>query len=370
MYPELFSPIRIGTLELRNRLVMPPMVLRKGAMDGSVTPEVVDHYAALEDLGLIVVEATVVSPEGRLAKEQLGIFEDRHVEGLSKVVKVIHGKGAAASIQIHHAGRNTSDENTFGLPVLGPSAFSSKRVTARELTEPDIERIISAFVSAAKRARIAGFDAVELHGAHGYLVSQFLSPLSNHRADRWGGSLPNRARFLRQIVSRILASESGLFLYCRLGVADGEQGGLRLSEGIEVAHMLKEDGLPLLHVSSGFGSPPPVAPKGSPYSNRIHLAMEVKKSVGIPVIGVGDVLDPDLAQDLLKSGAVDLVAIGRPLLVDPQWARKAREGRAEEIVRCRNCTACHRFMHPERCPAAKGLARPEGDMRPQGAPVA
>jgi NADPH2 dehydrogenase len=355
-YPDIFSPIRVGSLLLRNRIVMPPMVLRQGAPDGSVTKEVLEHYAEPDDLGLVVVEATVVSPEGRLAREQLGIFEDRHVEGLSKVAAAIHGKGAAASIQIHHAGRSTTEENTFGLPLVAPSPFSSKRATARGLTEPEIERIISAFVSAAGRARRAGFDAVELHAAHGYLMSQFLSPISNRRSDRWGGNLENRVRFIREIVSRIKASQPGLFLYCRLGVADGEPGGLGLAEGMEIARMLKEDGLPLLHVSSGFGNPPPVAPKGSTYSNRVHLAMEVRKVVGIPVIGVGDIQDPDLAQALLEKSDVDLVAVGRPLLVDPRWARKAREGRAHEIIPCGNCAACRRFLHPERCPAVK--ARP------------
>ncbi len=355
-YPRIFTPLQIGTLRLANRLVMPPMVVRKASHDGSVTPETLEHYASHPGVGMVVVEATVVSPEGRLTREQLGLFEDRHVQGMAALAEIIHKNGAAASVQIHHAGRNTTEENTFGLPLVAPSAYSSKRGSARELSEPEIEGIIQAFVRAAERARQAGFDAVEVHAAHGYLVSQFLSPLANRRADRWGGSLENRARFLREILGRIRSSADGLTAYCRLGVADGEQGGLTLEEGIEVARMLEEDGVRLLHVSSGIGNPPPIAPQGSPYSNRFHLAAAVKKVVGIPVLGVGDIRFPEQAETALENKMVDLVAVGRELLVDSQWAVKAREGRADQILPCRSCTFCHRFLHPERCPATKGKA--------------
>jgi 2,4-dienoyl-CoA reductase-like NADH-dependent reductase (Old Yellow Enzyme family) len=330
---------------------MPPLVVRLGARDGTVTKKVLDHYSARSGLGLIVVEATVVSPEGRLAKEQLGLFEDCHVEGMTRLAAVIHSTGAAASIQIHHAGRNTLDEHTFGLALVAPSAHQSKRTTARALTKPEIERIIADFVSAARRARAAGFDAVEIHGAHGYLVSQFLSPLANQRSDRWGGSLENRARFLRRIVAGIASLRNGLVVYCRLGVADGEPGGFTLEEGIRVARMLKDDGVRLLSVSHGIGGPPPSAPEESPFSPLAHLAMTIRTEVGLRVIGVGNFLLPELAEKAVANDALDLVAIGRGLLVDPQWAIKAREGRAEEIIPCRSCKTCHRFHHPERCPA-------------------
>jgi 2,4-dienoyl-CoA reductase-like NADH-dependent reductase (Old Yellow Enzyme family) len=237
---------------------------------------------------------------------------------------------------------------------VAPSPHSTKRGSARELTETEIERIIEAYVSAARRAREAGFDAVELHAAHGYLISQFLSPLSTQRADRGGVSLENRARFLREIFRRIESMQNGLFTYCRLGVADGEPGGLPLSEGIEVARMLKSDGIPLIHVSSGIGNPPSIAPEGSPYSDRAHLAIEVKKAVGVPVIGVGGFLLPETVESALAEGVIDCAAIARGLLVDPQWAVKAAADRADEILACRTCLTCHQFFHPERCPAMKG----------------
>ncbi len=350
-YPHLFEPLQIGSLAFSNRIVVPPLVTCMATHDGMVTRQVLDHYAGYAGAGLVIVEASAVAPEGRLAKEQIGVFEDRHVEGLTKLASLIHTSGAKAAIQIHHAGRQTSTEATLGLPLVAPSAFNSKRASAREMTEEEIGAAIEAFAAAARRGRTAGFDAVEVHGAHGYLVSQFLSPLANKRADKWGGSLENRARFLRQVFSRVRAE--GLPAWCRLGVADGEPGGLSLKEGIEVARMLKTDGALLLHVSSGIGNPPAVSPEGSPYSHRFHLGVEVKKAIGIPVIAVGDIKRPEEAETAIAKGMTDLVAIGRGFLVDQLWAVKAREGRAEEIVACRSCKVCHRYFDRKRCPARK-----------------
>lgn len=353
-YPLLSSPFFLGELRLPNRVVMPPMVVWKAAEDGTVTPGILEHYAESTGPGLVVVEATVVSPEGRLARRQLGIFEDRHVEGLARIASTVHASGAAASIQIHHAGRNTNRENTFGAPILAPSAIPSRAGAEppTALTEAEIERILEAFRAAAVRAADAGFDAIEIHGAHGYLVSQFLSPLANQRTDRWGGSLENRARFLREIVRRAReAAGTRLLVGCRLGVADGEKGGLPLEEGLQVARWIAEDGVGLIHVSNGMGGVPAVAPAGSPCSPRMHLAFAVKEAVRVPVIGVGDVRAASLAEEILASGRLDLVAVGRALLADPSWAAKSLAGREAEIEVCRACRACQQFGHAERCPA-------------------
>ncbi len=355
-YPLLFSPLAVGGLDVPNRVVMPPLVVRKAGSDGTVTPELLAHYAGSPGPGLVVVEASAVSPEGRLDANQIGIFEDRHVEGLSRLAGTIHGNGSLAAIQIHHAGANTSGRNTGGLQLIAPSDYSTKRGSARAMTEEEIRRLISAFVSAARRAVEAGFDAVEIHSAHGYLCSQFLSPLMNRRTDGWGGSLENRARFLRTVLSHIRAELPGFPAYCRLGVVDGEPGGLTLEEGLRVAKWLAEDGMPLIHVSSGIGPVPAVSPPGSPYSHRFTLGTMVRKAVGIPAICVGDILKPEQAEAALSEGAADLIAVGRGLLVDPLWAVKAREGRSDEITACRNCQVCHRFLHPEKCPAGKERA--------------
>jgi 2,4-dienoyl-CoA reductase-like NADH-dependent reductase (Old Yellow Enzyme family) len=353
MYPRLGGPFVVAGLRLPNRLVLPPLVTWTAALDGTVTPESVAHYRASMGPGLVIVEASAVAPEGRLAQKQLGIFEDRHVEGLAALAAIIHGAGAIASIQIHHAGSSTNTVNTFGQGLLAPSTVpSSDGEIPQALDEAGIERIIRCFATAARRAREAGFDAVEVHAAHGYLVSQFLSPFTNRRTDGWGGSLQGRARFLREILARIRAQEgSRLLAYCRLGVADGRSPGLRLEEGIRVAQLLEDDGVPLLDVSNGIGDPTGIAPAGSRWSDRLHLGAAVKRAVRVPVIGVGGIGRPIQAEEVLAEGLVDLVAVGRAMLADPAWARKALEGRPGDIIPCRDCKRCQHFGHAERCPA-------------------
>ncbi len=363
--PRLHAPLHIGRLELPNRVVMPPLVVWKATDDGIVTPALLEHYRRSAGPGLVIVEATAVSPEGRLAREQIGIFEDRHIEGLSRIAAIIRAAGAAASIQLHHAGRNTTLENTFGLPLVAPSAVAAKDVVPEALSEEGIERILGCFATAARRAADAGFDAVEIHGAHGYLASQFLSPLANRRDDRWGGSLENRARFVREAARRMREAVGGrLLVSCRLGAADGDPSGLTVDEGIQVAQWLESDGMPFIHVSTGIGSAPKLAPEGSPWSDRLLLGAAVKKAVGIPVIGIGGIIDPDQAERALAEGLVDLVAVGRAMLADPEWSVKTLAGRDDEIWRCRQCRICQHFRHAERCPARKEAAE-VGHLRTQ-----
>jgi 2,4-dienoyl-CoA reductase-like NADH-dependent reductase (Old Yellow Enzyme family) len=353
---ELMSkPMKIGMLTIRNRIVMPPMVLWIAPPDATVTPPAVAHYERSKGIGLVIVEATAVAPEGRLSADQIGIFEDRHVEGLRRIASAIHGNGSLAAIQIHHAGRNTRTKGSFfGLGLVAPSAVNPDGELPKALTEEGIQRIIGCFASGARRAMEAGFDAVEIHAAHGFLASQFLSPLANHRADRWGGSLENRARFLMEVLAAVKAETKGrIAVWCRLGVVDGGTGGLTLDEGREVARWLKADGMPLLHVSSGIGDLPRVAPQGSPFSDRFHLGAIVKKAVDIPVISVGEIRRPEEAERALREGLTDLVAVGRGILADPQWARKSLEGRQGEIHYCRNCKECQHFVDAARCPARR-----------------
>ena len=357
-YHNLFTSLELAGLRLPNRAVMPPMVVWEATEEGLVTPEVVENYRRAGGPGMVIVEASAVSPEGRLDRRQIGIFEDRQVEGLAEIAALIHKTGAAASIQIHHAGRNTNRGNTVGLPLVAPSALAAKSGASPDdiptaLDEQGINRILDCFAAAARRALEAGFDAVEIHGAHGYLVSQFRSPLANVRQDSWGGSLHNRARFLREAHNRIRKACGGKILVsCRLGAADSA-GGLTVEEGIQVARWLAEDGMPYLHISTGIGDPPRLAPEGSPWSDRLLLGALVQKAVQIPVIGVGDLVTPEQAEKALADGLVKLVAIGRGLLADPRWVVKAREDRADTIHLCHRCRVCHHFRHAERCPARK-----------------
>lgn len=364
-FPCLSAPLSVEGRTFPNRVVMPPLVKFHATPEGLVTDAVLAHYADCAGPGLVVVEATAVSPEGRLAQLQLGIFEDRHVEGLSALAQVIHRGGGLAAIQIHHAGRQTTRENTFGGPLLAPSAVPSPAVSVaqvpgeipEELSEEGIERILDCFAAAARRALAAGFDAVEIHGAHGYLGSQFLSPEANRRQDRWGGSLENRSRFLREALRRTREAVDGrLLVYCRLGVIDADPSGLSLEDGVAAARLLEADGIPLLHVSNGIGLPSCVAPAGSPWSDRFHLAMAVKRAVSIPVIGVGNIITPAQAERAVSEGLVDMVAVGRGILADPAWASKALSGREAEIVTCRQCRLCMHYRHADRCPARRQAA--------------
>lgn len=351
-FDRLRQPLRLASREVPNRIVMPPLVVRKAAEDGTVTPALLEHYGACEGPGLVIVEAAAVAPEGRLARRQVGIFEDRHVDGLARLARTIHAAGGLASIQLHHAGRSTNLENTFGLPPLAPSAVPANDLVPEELTESGIERILGCFAAAARRAAAAGFDAVEIHGAHGFLVSQFLSPLANRRTDRWGGSLENRARFLRE-AARLLREAAGprLLVSCRLGAAEDAPGGLTLSDGIQIAKWLEADGMPFLHVSTGIGAAPRLGPEGGPWTDRLLLGAAVRKAVGIPVIGVGGIRTPRQAEQALAEGLVDMVAVGRGLLADPRWAAKALAGREKDIHVCRHCPTCHHYREPELCPA-------------------
>jgi 2,4-dienoyl-CoA reductase-like NADH-dependent reductase (Old Yellow Enzyme family) len=363
-FERLRAPFNLASFRIPNRIVMPPMVVRRAAEDGAVTPAILEQYRESSGPGMVIVEATAVSPDGRLARRQLGAFEDRHVEGLARIAEIIHAAGSFASIQLNHAGRNTNLENTFGLPMVAPSAVPVNDLVPEALTEDGIERILDCFAAAARRAADAGFDAVEAHGAHGYLASQFLSPLANRRGDRWGGSLENRARFVREAARRMrTAAGIRLLVSCRLGAADGVPGGFTVDEGIQVAKWLEEDGMPFLHVSTGIGGPPKLGPEGGTWSDRLLLGAAVRMAVGIPVIGIGGIRTPEEAERVLAEGLVDLVGVGRAMLADPQWAAKTLAGRGHEISLCRQCPVCHHHRNPELCPA-RAESAPGGKGRP------
>lgn len=350
------QPLRVGKLQLRNRLVLPPLVTWSANPDGTVNDYNLKHYAAFRELGLEIVEATAVSPEGRLSQRQIGAFADHHLPGLTQLAETIHRDGAVAAIQLHHAGGATNQQNTFGLPLWAPSPVTRGQDLPQELTVGEIGRIIQDFVAAARRVVAAGFDAIELHGAHGYLISQFLSPALNHRQDQYGGDLANRARFALELTQAVQqAVGQHCLVYLRLGVADGIADGLTLEEGSQVASWLAQAGVPLLHISSGVGGAPVPLDQTSPWSPIMQLAGAVKAAVNVPVIGVNGIRRPDQAEAALASEMADLIAIGRALLADPLWASKALHTEAEQISLCRGCRRCGHYQHPFNCPA-----RPEG----------
>ena len=353
------EPFSVAGYDLPNRIVMPPLVIWKAGRDGTVTEAHREHYGQSVGPGLMIVEATAVSTEGRLAAEQLGIWTDGQVAGLSGLADIIHGSGAIAGIQIHHAGGKATLEHTYGEAPLVPSLTNGAPAGATEMSQADIERVLEAFVGGTCRAAAAGFDYVELHGAHGYLMSQFLSPGTNRRVDRWGGSLPNRMRFILEAYRRcVKAADGRLLVGIRLGLADGKPGGITPDDGLAVARELAALGCPLIHVSHGGGRPEEVVPAGSRFSAFMHLAGLVKSEVPVSVIGVGSVYTPEQAENVLREGMADLVAVGRGILADPGWAVKALEGRAGDIEPCVDCKPLcfhSRAEDASRCPARRRL---------------
>ncbi len=359
-YPHLLSPLPVGELTLPNRIVMPPLVIWKAGLDGMVTQEHVDHYARSAGPGLCIVEATAVSPEGRLAATQIGAWSDEQVDGLARLAATVHGWGGVAGIQIHHAGIKGTKERNGGLPTLVPSLVAGAPKGAVELTPDTIRDVIEAFATATRRCLDAGFDVIELHGAHGYLGSQFLSPASNRRSDEWGGPIEHRARFLVECTraARVAIDRSGhrAALAVRLGLADGGDPPLTIDDGCAAAALLVDAGVDLFDVSNG-GSQPTRRDEWT-RATTLELARIARTRVDRPVIGVGGVKSADEAEELLGSGVADLVAVGRAILADQQWAAKIIDGRADQIDRCIDCKPrCFHFTEPENCPPRRARNR-------------
>jgi len=328
--PRLFNPIKIGSLQLKNRIVMPPMATGLATTQGEVTEDLIKHYEKrAKGLGLQIVEHSYVVKSGKLSEQQLGIYDDKLVSGLAKLTKRIHSLGTPIAIQINHAGRVTTSE-VCGQQPVGPSTIphSSEHETPRELTKHEIEELVEAFGLAAKRAVEAGFDAVEVHGAHGFLLNQFLSPLSNKRNDEYGGSLENRMRFHSQIIARIKEKIGKSFpvLY-RLGANDMHPEGLTLKESKVFAQNLDKWGVHAIDVSGGMmGSRPAHLTIPGYY---VPLAEAIKSVVNVPVIGVGGIKTPEVADEIIRNNRADLVAVGRAMLANPEWALKAMEALKE-----------------------------------------
>ena len=356
-YSTLLSPFPLGIDQLKNRLVMPPMVIWRAGRDGLVTADHLDHYRESGGAGITIVEATAVSPEGRLAATELGLFDDAQIPGMAELADTITSTGSLPGIQLVHAGGRTNKSRTYGLEPLVVSKTEEMGDSKRELSDDDIRRIIGDFSAAAGRAEQAGFKLIELHGAHGYLGSQFLSPRTNRRRDGWGGSFEKRLRFLVELVRAVRVSiGSGVHLSVRLGVAEGTEDGLPLSEGLRAAEILCRAGLDLIHISHAGSVPPPPDPE-SPYEALLQLAKPVGERVAVPVIGIGGIKTPQQADAALEDDMCDLVAVGRGILADPGWARKAIEGRPDDIAICEDCRPrCFHYTEPERCPARNRLA--------------
>jgi NADPH2 dehydrogenase len=315
---SLLDPLQIKGLTFKNRIVMPPMQTSLATSKGRVTSSLVDHYVRRSKaLGLAIIEHSCVSLEGRLGEKQLGIYDDRLILGLEKLSSSIHATGTPVVIQINHAGRSAKMEITHIKPVA-PSATEN----ARELQTSEIEGLVEAYSIAADRAVKAGFDGVEIHGAHGFLLNQFYSPLSNQRKDKYGGPLRNRIRFPLEVVERIREKVKGKLLLYRIGSDDLDPKGTKIEDSCKFASKLQEKGVDIIDISGGLcGSRPTQLQKTQGYF--ILQAERIKKTVTIPVIGVGGITEPEYADKIIRKGHVDLIAVGRQLLKDPDWASEA-----------------------------------------------
>ena len=315
---DLLDPLKIRGLTLKNRIVMPPMHTGLATTEGAVTDNLTEHYARRSKaLGLLIVEHSYVSLDGKLSKRQLGVYDDGLVSGLEKLSSSVHATGTPVVIQINHAGRTASMETT-GMEPVAPSPFEN----ARELRGKEIEALVKAFTMAAERAMRAGFDGVEVHGAHGFLLNQFFSPLANRRGDKYGGSLENRMRFPLEVVEKVKEKVGGRLLLYRLGSDDLDPAGITIEDSKKFAIKLQEAGVDIIDVSGGLcGSRPEQLQDRQGYF--IPQAQQIKKVVDIPVIGVGGITETEYANTLIREEKVDLVAVGRALLKDPDWAIKA-----------------------------------------------
>lgn len=323
--PRLFDPIDIKGMRLANRIVMPPMAIDKATDDGEVTDRHLRHYGARAraGTGLLIVEHTYVMRGGRLSKGQLGLDDDRLVSGLRRLADTIHQHGARVALQLTHCG-GRGTEVVLGSRPVGPSevAVPGSSEIPRSLTVREIEEIVRAFGAAARRAAVAGVDAVELHGAHGFLLSEFLSPYTNRRTDEYGGDEECRLRLPLEVIAEVRRAVDFPLLY-RLGADDMVPGGLTPEDARRIASRLEAAGVDVIDVSGGLAGSG--RDRFAEQGFFIPLAQHIKEVVHIPVIGIGNIRDPEFADAVIREGKVDLVAIGRAMLADPEWSLKAAQ---------------------------------------------
>jgi 2,4-dienoyl-CoA reductase (NADPH2) len=345
---RLFDRTNIGSLGLRNRLVMTAMDVGFST-DGFVNDRFIDFYAerARGGVGLIIIGGCYPHESGKAWKSILGLDDDRYIPSLRRFTEAMHQLGARTAPQLLHGGRYASSLFTKQQPVSASSVPTRlARDIPRPLTTPEIEAIIESYARAALRAKEAGFDAVEIHGGMGYLINQFLSPITNQREDEYGGDLQGRLRFAKEVLqaTRGLVGEDFPIIF-RLSGDELMKGGNRISENIEIARELARVGVDAFHVSPGWHeSKTPIMVMAIPRMAYTFLAASIKENVNLPVIAGVRINDLSAAEELLRDGQADLIALGRPLIADPELPIKYQEGRLEDI---RTCVACNQGCFDE-----------------------
>lgn len=339
----LFQPIEIGPLTIKNRIVMPAMGTLYATWNGEVTDRMIDYYRerARGGVGMIVVEYAYVHRSGQVYFHQSAADRDSAIGGLQRLALAIRREGAAAALQLVHVGRLSYPEVTGFAPLAPSPVLSAGGVLPKAMSIAEIRLVQKSFADAAVRAKQAGFDAVELHMAHGYLIHSFLTPLANNRDDEYGGSLANRARFALETLAAVRAAVGDKYpVMCKISGSDYAEGGVTIEEVKTFAKWLEQGGVNAITVSGGLKhetdhmvTPPMSVPRGF----RADLAGEVKEVVSIPVISVGRINHPSVAEEIISSGKADMVAVGRALIADPWWPAKVAGGDVDRICPCIAC---------------------------------
>jgi 2,4-dienoyl-CoA reductase-like NADH-dependent reductase (Old Yellow Enzyme family)/thioredoxin reductase len=378
--PGLFSPGRIGTLDLKNRILMAPMEKNLALPTGAVTQRYIDYCEARAAGGaaLLLLESMYVHPAGQNHRHQLGIHDDELIPGYRRLIDACHRHGTLVGAELQFGGRQTSSLITGRQPVA-PSPVPCTVLTGgdmpRALTIDEIRELVRVFADAARRAVTAGFDVIEVHGAHGYLIGQFLSPYANRRDDEYGGDFERRLRFPVEVVRAVheAVGPRAPVLY-RLSADEHVEGGLTLADSVAIAPRLEAAGVDLIDVSAGIyesamwiAQPMEMAP-----GCLAPLAREIRRAVTIPVSVAGRITDGRVASRILEDGDADFVTLGRALHADPDWPRKVREGREHEIIACVACLTCNDLLGknvPVLCLANTRTGRErEYAIRPAGRP--
>ncbi len=328
---KLLEEYKLKGLSIKNRIVMPPMCMYKAAGDGFATEFHLNHYTtrAVGGVGLIIIESTAVNPEGRITDYDLGLWDDSHISGLKKIVDSCHAYGAKIAVQINHAGRK-STASTKGIYAPSAIPFNNESRVPNELTREQIKIIVSEFKAAAARADEAGFDAIEVHAAHGYLIHQFLSPLSNKRSDEYGGDIKNRSKILQEVleaVKSVWPQEKPISV--RVSALDHCDQGIDAEQMVAIINQVKKS-VDIVHVSSGGLLPAKV--KDYP-GYMVPLAEKIKRECAVPTITVGLITQPDMVEEILQNQRADMVALGRELLRNPYWVLNiAAKSRADGVL--------------------------------------
>jgi len=340
---KIFESIKINQLELKNRLVVPAMVALYTNADGTASERFIAYHEhkAQGGWGLIITEDYVIAPNVGGFKVLPALYDDSQIQSHQKLTERVHAAGGRIAAQIYHAGRETSTAISGKRPEA-PSPINDPTMNEipKELTIEEIEKIEDQFAACALRVKKAGFDAVEIHGAHGYLIGEFVSPFSNKRCDKYGGTIYNRARFALEIVQKVrLAVGADFPILYRMSSVEYVPGGLGIEETKVLARLLEKAGVDAIHCSQGVYSAVAVTipPSAVQVANYINNAAEIKKVVHIPVIAAGRINDPFLAESVIVSGKTDLVSMGRASIADPELPNKTKLGLYEDIIHCIGC---------------------------------